>query len=421
MKRLFILLLVSISLLSAPVYVCEYSGIIGPISSRFLIQTVEKAENNNAEAIIILLDTPGGFDTAMRDIVKAELRATVPIVIFVYPSGSRDASAGVFITLAAHIAAMAPGTNIGAAHPVAMGGQKLDKEMKEKVTNDAAAYIKSIAEKRGRNAKWAEKAVRKSVSLTEKEAVKQNVVDLVANDLNDLLDKIDGRVVDLPGKVDTLHTKGAKVIRISISLKDKILSVISNPNVAYILFLLGFYGLIFEITHPGAIMPGVMGAICLILAFFAFQALPINYAGVALIVLGIVFFVLEALTPTFGPLITGGVISMLFGSLLLVNTDVPYLKVSLGVIISAVTVTALFFAFGLAMALKAMRRKPTTGIQGLTGLEGEARTSINNKGGTVFIHGELWKAYSDESIKKGDPIIVEEVKGLKLKVKRKEE
>jgi len=411
-----------ILLFSVTVYLGHFNGIVGPVSSRYLVNLIERANRENVEALVITIDTPGGFDQAMRDIVKAELNSKVPIVVYVYPDGARDASAGVFITLAAHIAAMCPGTNIGAAHPVAVspGGEKVDETMKEKMENDAAAYLKAIAKKRGRNVKWAEDAVRKSVSITADEALRLGVIDLIVGDVEELLNKIDGWEVDINGEKKTLKTKDADVVEIPMSFREIFLSRLANPNIAYILLIIGFYGLIFEITHPGAIVPGAIGALSLILAFFSFQTLPINYAGLALIILGIVMFILEALTPTYGPLTIGGIVSMFIGSMMLINTDVSFLKISLPVIIAAVATTAAFFVFALGMAFRAMRRKPTTGDKGMIGLEGTATTNIE-KTGKVFIRGEYWNAYSDEKIEKGSEVVVVDVKGLKLKVKRKEE
>lgn len=398
------------------IYHVQLEGIIGAVTSRYLVKAIEKAEEDGVTALIIELDTPGGLDPAMRDIVKAELASEVPIVVYVSPSGGRAASAGAFITLAAHVAAMSPGTNIGAAHPVTIG-EKVSEEMKEKVTNDAVAYIKSIADRRERNADWAEDAVRKSSSITEKEALELGVTDFIAEDLKELLHKLDGRKVKLPSGERVLETEGVRVETFPMSFREKFLTRISDPNIAYILFILGFYGLLFEITHPGAILPGVFGALCLVLAFFAFQTLPINYAGVALIVLGIAFFILEVFTPTYGPLAVAGIISMTLGSTMLIEADIPFLKISWGVIIPAVGTTAAFFVFGLAMAIRAMKRKPTTGQKGLIGTIGVARTKVKDEG-TVFVHGELWKAISDEPIRKGEKVTVLDVDGLVLKVEK---
>lgn len=401
------------------VFLAKFHGIIGPISSRYIEKTIKKAENKDAECLVILLDTPGGLDTAMRDIVKSELNAKIPVVVFVYPKGARAASAGVFITLAAHIAAMSPGTNIGAAHPVSMG-KEISKEMKEKVTNDAVAYIESIAQEKKRNVEWAKDAVRKSVSVSAETALKKNIIDVIATDIDDLLEKIDGKKVEVRGKTKILHTKGTHIEEINLTFREDFLNRITNPNIAYILFILGFYGLFFEFTHPGAIFPGVVGAICLILAFLAFQTLPVNYAGVALIIMGVVMLFLEMKTPTNGPLSVGGIASMLLGSSMLFETKAPFLKVSWSVIIPVVVFTAAFFLFAVGMTIRAMKRKPTTGKRGLEGEIAIAKTSIvPGKIGRVFVHGEYWEAVSDEKIKNGDEVEIVSVERLRLKVQRK--
>jgi membrane-bound serine protease (ClpP class) len=371
----------------------------------------------NAEALIIELDTPGGLDTSMRSIVKDIIGSSVPVVVYVSPSGARAASAGVFITMAAHVAAMSPGTNIGAAHPVAMGG-KMDKVIAEKATNDAAAYIKSIAESRGRNVKWAEDAVRKSVSVTETEALKNNIIDLIAKDINTLLSEIDGKKTTTAYGDKTLKTAGAKIIRHEMSFRHKILNLISDPNVAYILMMLGFYGLFFELTNPGAIFPGVIGGICLVLAFYSFQTLPVNYAGLLLIIIGLILFILEVKVTSYGMLTIGGIVSMVLGSLMLFESPLPVLKLSLSVIIPAAIVTALFFVLTFRLAYKAYKRKPVTGAEGLIGLEGVAKTDITPGGGMVVVHGEFWSAYSDDVIHKEERVVVEDVKGLRVKVNK---
>jgi membrane-bound serine protease (ClpP class) len=307
------------------VMVITVNGVINPVSAEFIGKSIKKANEKKAEALVIELDTPGGLDTSMRTIVKDIIGSDVPVVVYVSPSGSRAASAGVFITLAAHIAAMAPGTNIGAAHPVGLG-DKMDKTMAEKATNDAAAYIKSLAERHGRNAKWAEDAVRKSISATESEALKEGVIDLVSKDLNSLLADINGRKVKTFMGEKVLNTKNAVVVREEMGLRSRILNLISDPNVAYILMLLGFYGLFFELTNPGAIFPGVLGGISLILAFYAFQTLPVNYAGLMLIILAIILFILEVKIVSHGVLTIGGVIAMVIGSLMLFESPAPFMK-----------------------------------------------------------------------------------------------
>ncbi|MDO9288066.1 MAG: nodulation protein NfeD [Thermodesulfovibrionales bacterium] len=399
------------------VIVITVNGVINPSSAEYIGKSIKKANERKPEALIIELDTPGGLDTSMRIIVKDIIGSEVPVVVYVSPSGARAASAGVFIMLASHVAAMSPGTNIGAAHPVGVG-EKMDKTMAEKATNDAAAYIRSLAERTGRNAKWAEDAVRKSISATETEALNQKVIDLVSKDLNTLLSDIDGRKVRTVMGEKTLKTANINVIREEMSLRHKILNFITDPNVAYMLMLLGFYGLFFEFTNPGAIFPGVMGGICLILAFYAFQTLPVNYAGLLLIILAIILFILEVKIISHGVLTIGGVISMLIGSLMLFESPGPFMKLSLFLILPAVILTALFFTIVLGLAYKAHKRKPVTGSEGLIGLKGIAGTDITNNGGMVLLRGEIWSAYSDETMFKGEKIIVESVTGLKVKVKK---
>lgn len=320
--------------------------------------------------------------------------------------------------MAAHVAAMAPGTNIGAAHPVQMGEKKMDEEMAKKVLNDAVAYIKTIAKQRGRNTRWAEQAVRESVSVTAKEALRLKVIDLVAEDLQDLLKKLDGRRVKLrEGVTVLLHTKGKEVVELKMSFRDRLLHTISNPSIAYILLMLGIYGLFFELSNPGAIFPGVVGGICLILAFFAFQMLPINYAGVALIILGIILLILEVKVTSYGLLSIGGVISILLGSLMLIKSPAEYLRLSLSFILPVVIVSAGFFLFALTMVIRAHRRRPSTGKEGLVGRVGEAKSDLTPEG-LVEVFGELWRAEAEEEIRAGEPVEVTGVEGMKLKVKK---
>lgn len=401
------------------VVVITVNGVINPASAEYITKNIKRANERKVEAFVIELDTPGGLDTSMRDIVKSMISSEVPVIVYVSPSGARAASAGTFITLAAHVAAMAPGTNIGAAHPVAVG-EKMDKAIAEKAINDAAAYIKSLAEKSGRNAKWAENAVRKSISATEAEALKENVIDIVSKDLSSLLSSIDGRTVNTVMGDKILRTANAVVTREEMSFRQKVLNFITDPNVAYILMMLGFYGLFFELTNPGAIFPGVLGGICLILAFYSFQTLPVNYAGFLLVLLGIILFILEIKITSYGVLTIGGVISMVIGSLMLFESPGPFMKLSLSLILPVVIITAIFFTVVLGLAYKAFKRKPVTGSEGLVGLEGRANTDIAKDGGMVSLHGELWSANSDEFIPKGEKIIVEAVSGLKIKVRKKQ-
>lgn len=402
----------------APVVVVAiYEGVINPVAAEFLAQVISDATEQRAEALVIQLDTPGGLDTSMRLIIKEMSAARIPIIVYVSPTGARAASAGVFITLAAHVAAMAPGTNIGAAHPVAMGGGEMDKEMKKKVENDAAAYIKSIAEKHGRNVQWAEDAVRQSVSATETEALKLKIIDYVAENLSALLAAVDGRVVETVDGRRTLKTRSAEIQKLLMSSRLKILNALSDPNIAYILMLLGIYGLIFELSNPGAILPGVVGAICLILAFYSFQTLPINYAGLLLILLAIILFIAEIKVPSYGLLTVGGVVSMILGSLMLFKTDLPFMRISWWVILPTAALTAGFFVFVLGLAWRAHHRKPVTGVEGFVGVLGTAKTEINPKG-RVLVQGELWDAISSELIREGEAVEVTGVEGLKLYVKR---
>ena len=402
-----------------PVYTIEVDGIINPATAKFIIDSIDEATQQGAQCLIIQLDTPGGLMESMRVIVKKELASTIPIIVYVAPGGARAASAGVFVTMAAIIAVLAPGTHIGAAHPVTLGGGegKESKTMKDKIVNDTVAFIKNIAKTRGRNADWGEKAVVKSVSITDEEAVKLNVVDLISPDVTTLLDKIDGKVVKFNGVTRTLHTKGVQPKPIKMSWREKLLDVISNPQIAYYLLMLGGMGIFFELSNPGAILPGVVGGILLILAFYALQVLPVNYAGLALILFAIILFIAEIKVVSHGLLAVGGVISLFLGSLMLFRSPEEYMTLSLSVIIPAVLVTSAFFIFAATMAIRARLRKPTTGMEGLIGEVGIASTPIAPEG-KISIHGEFWDVVSDQNIEKGDKVQVIGVTNLKLKVKK---
>ena len=402
----------------APIFTIEVDGIINPPTAKFIIDSIDEAAKEGAQCLIIQLDTPGGLMESMRLIVKKILTSNIPVIVYVSPKGARAASAGVFITMAAHIAAMAPGTHIGAAHPVTLGAEgKESKTMTDKIVNDTVSNIKSIAKTRGRNVDWAEKAVRKSVSVTEEEALKLNVVDLISSDLQDLLTKIDGRVVKIDGSSRTLLTKGMQPRSLQMSWRDKLLDVISNPQIAYYLLMLGGMGIFFELSNPGAILPGVVGGIFLILAFYALQVLPVNYAGLALILFAIILFIAEIKVVSHGLLAVGGVISLLLGSLMLFQSPAEYMRISLSVIIPAVLVTSAFFIFAATMAIRARLTKPTTGMEGLVGETGTASTPIVPEG-KVAIHGEFWDVVSDQNIEKGERVQVIGVVNLKLKVKK---
>ncbi len=397
--------------------VLKINDAITPAIADYLKSGIEQASKDRAECLVIQMDTPGGLDLSMRDIIKEMMNVDIPVVVYVSPSGARAASAGVFITLAADIAAMAPGTNIGAAHPVAMGGGKMDRTMADKVVNDAVAYIESLAAKKGRNVKWAAKAVRESVSITETEALKIKIIDLIAKDLDDLLTKIDGWTVEKGNRKIKLATKGIKINYLEMGFRERFLATLSNPNIAYILMMIGLVGLYFELSNPGAIFPGVIGGICLILAFFAFRTLPVNYAGVLLILLGIFLFIAEIKITSYGLLSVGGVISLALGSIMLFESPLPYLRASLAVIVPTVLVAAGFFLFAVTMTIKAHRAKPATGKEGLLGEVGTAATRIA-PGGKVFVHGEFWNAYSDGIIEEGEKVRVVKVEGLRLKVEK---
>jgi membrane-bound serine protease (ClpP class) len=399
------------------VLVARMDGIIGPSSAKYMAHSIDRAERAKAECIVFEMDTPGGLEESMRTIVKKIMSSRVPVVVYVAPSGSRAASAGVFITLAAHVAAMAPGTNIGAAHPVALGvSGKMDSIMAGKAVNDAAAYIRSLAEKRGRNAKWADEAVRKSVSISETEALKLRVIDLIEPSTEALLEAIDGRAAAIGPDSVVMKTKGARIVGLEMGWSDRLLAVITNPNIAYILFMLGLLGLYFELSTPGAILPGVTGAICLILAFFAFQALSVNYAGMLLIILAVVLFIVDVKAATHGALTVGGLVAMTIGSIMLFNDPDPALHASLKVIIPVLLVTGAFFAIGVVLSIRALRRRPSSGGVALVDQEGDARTIVSRNGGRVFVAGTHWTAVSDAEIPEGRKIRVVAVKGMTLKV-----
>ncbi len=390
-------------------------GAINPVVAEYVQEGIAEAEAKKASCILINLNTPGGLLTSTRKIVGSMMKSKVPVVVYVTPEGAHAGSAGVFITLAAHVAAMAPGTNLGSAHPVNMNGG-MDSIMGEKVTNDAAAFIRSIAEKRGRNMEWAEDAVRFSVSLAETEAVKKNVVNLVAANEAYLLRAINGLTIDMEDRQVVLNTATAEVVNVQMSWIQKILNYASDPNVAYVLMLLGIYGLIFEFYNPGIGFPGVVGGISLILALYAMNTLPINVAGLALIILAIVLFILELTTPTNGILSIGAVISLTLGSMMLIKpgTQFQWAKISLGVIIPSIIVTALFFLVIIGYGLRAQRNKIASGADALLDETGEALSDIDPTG-SVRIQGEIWKAESVAGlIVKGAKIKVKQIKGLLL-------
>jgi membrane-bound serine protease (ClpP class) len=385
---------------------------IGPIANKVISDALSRAIQEDCRLLIIELDTPGGLDKSMRAICRELLNSDIPTVVYVAPSGARAASAGVFITYAANIAAMAPGTNIGAAHSVSMGGQ-IDSIMERKIQNDAVAYLTSIAKKRGRSIGFARRAVLESESVDAEVALDSNIIDVMADNVDSLLTKIDGRVVDLPTGPDTLHVAGANVVEYSMGFKDRFLNIITDPNIAFILFNLGWLGLLIELYSPGLIFPGVIGGISLILAFFSFQQLPINYAGLGLIIFAVILFVLEVKVTSYGILAVGGVISMLLGSLMLIDSPAPYLQISLTVIVATVAFAAAFFLVIIGFVIKTHRKKVVTGMEGLVDAIGEVR-----QGGLVFVHGELWRADCDRKLEPGDRVKVLSVGDMRLKVEK---
>jgi membrane-bound serine protease (ClpP class) len=396
----------------------EIDGVISPITVRLVSTAIERARADGAAALVILLDTPGGLERSMRSIVRDMLNSPVPVIVYVSPTGARAASAGAFITIAAHVAAMAPATNIGAAHPVSAGGGSVDKESMRKIENDAAAFIRTVARERGRNQEWAEKAVRTSVSATEQEALKLGIIDLVAESLPDLLAKVDGRQVKTVRGVAALRTRGATQQPFAVGWRDRFLALITDPNIAYILLMLGMLGLFFELANPGVILPGVIGGISLILAFFAFQSLPINWAGLLLILFGIVLLIAEIKVVSHGVLTIGGVIAILLGSMMLVNTPEFPFRVAWTVIIPVVAVTAGIFMFAVSAGVKAQMSRPTTGAAGLVEEIGVARTAIDPEG-EVMVHGELWTAVAEgATITAGERVRVVAIEGLRLHVER---
>jgi len=394
------------------VYIIEVADAISPGTAEYIKSGIRKAEENGAACIIIELDTPGGLAESMRKIVQDILASRVPVVVFVYPSGARAASAGVMITMAADVAAMAPGTNIGAAHPVGAGGKDIDGKMSEKVINDMVAHAKSVAEKRGRNAKWVEDAIRESVSVTETEALKDKIIDLVAEDTDDLIRQLNGRELKDRG---VLNLDNAKKVVLEETLRTKILKTISNPNIAYILLMIGLAGLYFELSHPGAIFPGVIGGISLILAFFAMQTLPVNYAGFLLIVLAIIFFIMEMKITSYGLLSVAGIVSLFLGSLMLFEETTPDMKLSLNVLLPTIILISGFFVVIASLVFRAQISKPTTGSRGLVGEIGIVKQALTPEG-KVFVHGELWNAKARETIDEDVKVRVVEVVNLVLEV-----
>jgi membrane-bound serine protease (ClpP class) len=403
------------------VHVLSIDGAINPVASEYIREGIARAEEDGAAAVILELDTPGGLYKSTHVIAKTILAADVPFVTYVSPAGSTATSAGVFVTYAAHVAAMHPATSIGAASPVNLGGAPPDSVMSRKAENDAVAFIRSLAERHGRNADWAEKAVRRAVSATADSARALRVVDLVAPSLDSLLAALDGRSVRLERRTVTLATAGARIERAGMNWRFRVLDYVSDPNIAYVLFTLGMLGLLLELYNPGAVLPGVAGAICLILAFYGLHTLPLNYAGLLLILVAIILFILEVKVPSYGVLTIGGVIAMFMGSLMLVDIDptleADFLKIRLAVILPAVATTAAFFLFIVTKGILAQRQRPATGLPALIGARGVARSAIGpGRAGQVLVRGELWAAEASAPIAAGETVRVVSGSGLKLAV-----
>lgn len=403
----------------AKVVVVGWKDAITPVTWEVFDAELTRAERDSAAAFVFVLDTPGGLLDTTRDLVARIFDARIPVVTWVGPSGARAASAGTFITLASHIAAMAPGTNLGAAAPVTMGGGPIasDSTLSHKMQNDAAAFIRSIAERRGRNVAWAESTVRQSASSTEREALDAGAIDFVAASLEELLAAIDGRTVETAAGPVSLAVQGAPLERRDLGWRVRILSLLANPNIAYLLLLLGFYGLFFELSNPGSILPGIVGAVFLILAFYSMQQLPLNAAGLLLVLVGLVLLILEIKVTSHGLLTLGGIVALVLGGLMLFDSPEPALRVSLRTILPITLASALLFATGIGLAARTMRTRPTTGREGMIGERGHARTRLAPEG-TVEVHGEIWRALAAETLEVGEPVEVTGAEGLVLRVKR---
>jgi len=421
MKKALVFFLLTIPFwLGAEIYSLRFDGPIDPLLEEYAVDSLrEIGQRGNARLVVIEMDTPGGFDTSMRAIIKAMLNSGVPVAVYVSPKGARAASAGFFILLAADIAAMAPGTNTGAAHPVSVTGSDIEKTMREKITNDAAAYVKTLAKNRRRNLEMAEKAVRESQSYTAEECLKGGLIDLVAVDMKELILRLQGKTLTSPaGGEIVLDLRGEKIIPLEMSERQKFLRTITNPNLAYFLLIFGLIGLFIEFTHPGGVIPGILGGISLLLAFLAFQILPINYVGLFLILLSIGFFVAEIKVQGFGVLGVGGIISFILGSIMLINSPIPEMRPAMPMIITFAICFGCIFLFLTWKVFKAMKRKRETGVEGIVGETGMAKTDIDSRQGKVFIHGEWWNAVADGLIPAGTRIQVEAVENLVLKVKK---
>jgi len=415
---ILLILLTFLNFSFAKVYYAKWEDAVSPIMVEYIKRNLAKAEKEGADVFILELNTPGGLETSMRQVVQEFQRTPIPVVVYVYPPGGRAASAGAIITASADIAVMAPGTNIGAAHPVQATGERMEEAMKEKVVQDMLAFVRSIAKEKGRNPNVLERMVKESISLTPDEALKEGVIDLIASNRQELLEKLDGRKVKKHGKEITIKTLGVPVVEVEESLRESFLKVITNPTVAYMLLLIGFYGIFFELYNPGAVVPGAVGVVSFLLGLYGLGIIGINWLGLLLILAGILLLALELVTPTFGGLAIAGAIALAVGSLVLISPDSPYGDIPISVIATMVLTTVFFFLVAGRLGLKAQKKKKMTGYEELIGEEGTALTDFEKGKGKVFIKGEIWNAVSEDEIKKDDAVIVEQVKGLTLYVRK---
>ena len=411
-------LLTFLSFSFAKVYYAKWEDAVSPIMVEYIKRSLAKAEKEGAGVFILELNTPGGLETSMRHVVQEFQRTPIPVVVYVYQPGGRAASAGAIITASADIAVMAPGTNIGAAHPVQATGERMDETMKEKVVQDMLAFVRSIAKEKGRNPSVLERMVKESISLTPDEALKEGIIDLIASSRQELMEKLNGRKVKKHGKEITVKTLGVLVVEVEESLRESFLKVITNPTIAYLLLLIGFYGIFFELYNPGAVVPGAVGVVSFLLGLYGLGIIGINWLGLLLILAGILLLALELVTPTFGGLAIAGAIALAIGSLVLISPDSPYGDIPISVIATMVLTTVFFFLVVGRLGLKAQKRKKMTGYEELIEEEGIALTDFEKGKGKVFIKGEIWNAVSEDNIKKDDTVIVEQVKGLTLYVRK---
>jgi membrane-bound serine protease (ClpP class) len=413
-----LILLTFLNFSFAKVYYAKWEDAVSPIMVEYIKRNLAKAEKEEVGVFILELNTPGGLETSMRQVVQEFQRTPIPVVVYVYPPGGRAASAGAIITASADIAVMAPGTNIGAAHPVQATGEKMEETMKEKVVQDMLAFVRSIAKEKGRNPSVLERMVKESISLTPDEALKEGIIDLIASSRQELLEKLNGRKVKKHGKEITIRTLGVPVVEVEESLRESFLKVITNPTIAYLLLLIGFYGIFFELYNPGAVVPGAVGVVSFLLGLYGLGIIGINWLGLLLILAGILLLALELVTPTFGGLAIAGAIALAIGSLVLISPDSPYGDIPISVIATMVLTTVFFFLVAGRLGLKAQKKKKMTGYEELIGEEGTALTDFEKGKGKVFIKGEIWSAVSEDEIKKDDAVIVEQVKGLTLYVRK---